>query len=242
MTGGSQGIGKAIAVGLASFGCRVVVAARRADPLRDVVDEINGVGGEAVGVQCDLRVAADADTLAARADQCFGGIDILVNNVGGSFGADFRRGPLLELTEDDVLNTLRANVVTTFSCSRAAFPLLREGGGSIVNISSVVVRTPMPEFGAYSAAKAAVVSLTQTMAIEWAPQVRVNALLVGHVDTERTRGARSDEDVRWLQRHISQRRLGRPEDIAGAVAYLGSPLAGWVTGAAIPVDGGMRAI
>jgi NAD(P)-dependent dehydrogenase (short-subunit alcohol dehydrogenase family) len=100
----------------------------------------------------------------------------------------------------------------------------------------------MPGYGPYSAAKAALTNLTATMALEWAPSVRVNALLVGHVDTARSSAHRSAEDVAWLERHIGLGRLGRPEDVVGAVAYLASDLSGWVTGAAMDVNGGVRAL
>ncbi|MPZ63515.1 MAG: glucose 1-dehydrogenase [Propionibacteriales bacterium] len=243
VTGGSQGIGQAIAGELAAFGCRVVVSARRPDVLEEAVSAIRGNGGQAVGVAGDLCDSEHVGEVVSRANDAFGGVDVLVNNAGGSFGDDFRRGALLDLDEQDLLGAYRMNVLTTFNMARAVVPVMRSrGGGSIVNISSVLVSTPMADFGAYSAAKAAVVSLTRTMAIEWAPTVRVNALLVGHIATERASRNRSAETVAWLERHIAMGRLGDPVDVAGTVAYLCSDLARWVTGATLEVDGGVRAL
>lgn len=243
VTGGSRGIGNAIATRLASFGCSVAIVGRGAGDVEDAVARIRDAGGTAVGATGDVRVERDVIAIVGRVVEECGGIDVLVNNAGGSYGDDFSRGPLAEISAQDLMNTFRANVLSSFLCARAALPFLRKSGrGSIVNIASVVVRTPMVQFGAYSAAKSAVVSLTETMAIEWAPEVRVNSLLVGHIDTERARRRRTKEDEVWLERHIALRRMGTPDDVAGAAVFLASTQSAWMTGAAIPVDGGMRAV
>lgn len=243
VTGSSEGIGRAVAATLARFGCRVVISGRRPALVEAAVAAIGADGGVATGVPVDVGEQAGVDRLVEETMGSHGRIDILVNNVGGSFGEGFRRGPLLELSDGDVMNVMRANVLTMLRCCRAAMPQLRaHGDGSIVNISSVVVRTPMPGFGAYGAAKAAVNHLTEALAGEVAPEVRVNAVLAGHVDTERARRNRTDDDVTWLERHIDMGRLGEPKDVAGAVAFLASPLARWVTGACVAVDGGVRAV
>lgn len=242
VTGGSQGIGRAIAATLARLGTRVALTGRRAELVSAAEAEITEHGGTARGHVADAGVQVDAERVVAATVAEFGAVHLLVNNVGGSFGDDFRRGPLLELSDEDFLNVYRANVLSTMTFTRAAIPALREQYGAIVNISSVVTRTPMTGFGAYGAAKAAVNHLTEALALEVAPDVRVNAVLAGHVDTERARGGRSSQQVAWLERHIGLGRLGRPSDVAGAVAFLASPVAGWVTGAALAVDGGVRAV
>lgn len=243
VSGGSQGIGRAIVLALAAAGVKVAVAARRPEALAETVGAVETAGGVALAVPCDVRQRSQIGDSVRRVADHLGGIDILVNNAGGSFGDDFRRGELLTLTEDDVLGAFRMNVVTAFSCACAVVPVMRESGsGSIVNISSVVVNTPMAGYGPYSAAKAALTNLTTTMAIEWAPEIRVNALLVGHVDTARSSKHRSTADRQWLERHIALGRMGQPQDIAGSVVYLASDLSSWVTGAAVCVDGGVRSL
>jgi NAD(P)-dependent dehydrogenase (short-subunit alcohol dehydrogenase family)/CO/xanthine dehydrogenase FAD-binding subunit len=243
VTGGSRGIGRAIALALAERGCHVAVVARSPEHLAATVADIERAGGSAEGIVGDVREESDIEAILKQVERSAGRLDILVNNAGGSYGDDFRRGPLLDLKPEDLLGAYRMNVLSAFGFARGAVPLMRRsGGGSIVNISSVVVRTPMPEFGAYSAAKAALTSLTATMALEWAPDIRVNAILAGHVGTERASQSRSDKDIEWLERHIGLGRLGQPNDIAGAVVFLASDLARWVTGSALSVDGGVRAL
>ena len=243
VTGGSRGIGRAIALGLGARGCHVVVVARSAESVRMTVADIERDGGSAAGVTGDVRDAAGVKAIVDQVERGAGRLDILVNNAGGSYGDDFRRGPLLELEADDLLGAFRMNVLSAFLFARESVPVMRRaGGGSIINVSSVVVRTPMPRFGAYSAAKAALTSLTTTMALEWAPEVRVNAVLAGHVGTERASRSRTAEEVGWLERHIALGRLGQPDDLAGAVIFLASDLARWVTGSALSVDGGVRSL
>lgn len=243
VTGGSRGIGRAIALGLGAHGCHVVVVARSEESVNMTVADIRRDGGSAEGVTGDVRCAADVRGVVDRVERGAGRLDVLVNNAGGSYGDNFRRGPLLELGPEDLLGAFRLNVLSAFLFARESVPLMRRaGGGSIINVSSVVVRTPMPRFGAYSAAKAALTSLTTTMSLEWAPEVRVNAVLAGHIDTERASRSRAAEDVGWLERHISLGRLGQPADVAGTVIFLASDLAHWVTGSALSVDGGVRAL
>jgi NAD(P)-dependent dehydrogenase (short-subunit alcohol dehydrogenase family) len=242
VTGASQGIGLGIAGALAEAGAAVVAAARRPELLQQAVEVLQARGARAVGVACDVRDGNQARRLAERAVESFGRVDILVNNVGASYGDDFRRGPLLEMTPADLDGAIRQNVTSLLHCCWAVVPGMLQRSGSIINVASVVVSHPMPGFGLYAAAKAAVVSLTRTMALEWAPRVRVNALLVGHVDTPRASSRRTAEDRAWLERHIALGRLGTPEDVGSAALYLVSDAAAWTTGAAVEVDGGVRSL
>jgi NAD(P)-dependent dehydrogenase (short-subunit alcohol dehydrogenase family) len=189
----------------------------------------------------DVRDSRQVHAALERVADDWGAVDILINNAGGSFGDGFRRGPLLDVGEEDLLGAFDMNVLTAFRCSQAVVPsMLSRGGGAILNISSVVVKTPMKNFGAYAAAKAALASLSDSMALEWAPTVRVNSLLVGHISTERANRNRSADDVAALERHIVLGRLGLPEDVATAAAFLVSPAARWISGTAMSVDGGVR--
>jgi NAD(P)-dependent dehydrogenase (short-subunit alcohol dehydrogenase family) len=242
VTGASQGIGFGIAGALAEAGAAVVVAARRPDLLQQAITALEARGARALGVACDVRDGGQARHLAERAIERFGRVDILVNNVGASYGDGFRRGPLLEMTAEDLDGAIRQNVTSLLHCCWAVVPRMLESSGSIINVASIAVSHPMPGFGLYAAAKAAVVSLTRTMAVEWAPRVRANALLVGHVDTPRSSSRRTVEDRAWLERHIALGRLGRPEDVGSAAVYLASDGAAWTTGAAVEVDGGVRSL
>ena len=168
----------------------------------------------------------------------YGRIDILVNVAGGAWGETFRSGPLLENNEDDVVEAYRANVVTMFLCSAAVAPVMKQQGkGVIVNIASIAGRGASPGQGAYGAAKAAVINMSQTMAIEWAPEIRVNAIAVGSVE--------SPHRARWDSAAMGGvlSALGRPateEEQAGTVVWLASDAASYVTGAVIDVHGGRR--
>ncbi len=242
VTGGSDGIGKACALALAGAGARVVVAARRPEPLAAVVAELRGLGAEALGVQGDIRQPGTVERLVEEAVEAFATVDVLVNNVGASYSDDFRRLPLLELEPRELLAAVDLNVASAFACSKAVAPMMLQRGGAIVNIGSIVASHPVPGFGFYSPAKAALISLTQLMALEWAPQVRVNAVLPGHIDTARSSSLRTPETVERLLRGIAMERLGTPADVAGAVVFLASDLARWTTGALLDVNGGLRAI
>lgn len=243
VTGGSQGIGLATARALGVAGASVVVAARRNDLVEAAVDELKGLGVAVTGVACDVTDRTQVQSLVDAATSTFGPVDILVNNVGGSFDDTFRAGLLLDMTEAELLGVIRQNVTSMMNCCWTIVPgMLTRGSGSIVNVSSIVVRHPRRGLGFYSASKAAVANLTLTMATEWAPSVRVNAVVPGYIDTARTAPLRTPEDRTWLGDHIAMGRLGGPDDVAGAAVYLASSAAGWVTGATIEVDGGVAAI
>ena len=236
VTGGGQGIGEGIAKVYAESGAAVVVAARHVDRVQRVADEITASGGRAIAVPTDVT---DRDALVALADAAtaeFGGLDIWVNNAGGSTV----RSPLVKLDASDWEACLSLNLTAVWAASVVASERLNDGG-SIINITSPAATRAVLGSGHYSAAKAGVNALTLTMAMELAPRVRVNGVAPGMVPTEVMMTA-LDMDVSSLEQVAEKRtpmkRLGTPDDIASAALYLASDAGGWVTGQIITVSGG----
>ena len=236
VTGGGQGIGEGIAKVYAESGAAVVVAARHVDRVQRVADEITASGGRAIAVPTDVT---DRDALVALADAAtaeFGGLDIWVNNAGGSTV----RSPLVKLDASDWDACLSLNLTAVWAASVVASERLNDGG-SIINITSPAATRAVLGSGHYSAAKAGVNALTLTMAMELAPRVRVNGVAPGMVPTEVMMTA-LDMDVPSLEQVAEKRtpmkRLGTPDDIASAALYLASDAGGWVTGQIITVSGG----
>lgn len=239
VTGGSEGIGRGVAEGLGRGGASVVVAARTKAKVAVAEEELRAAGIEALGVPTDVRDEESVTNLFGTVMARFGRLDILVNSAGGAFGDTFRMGPLLSLDVADFLESYRTNVIGALLCSRGAVPLMnRTGGGSIVHISSGAGRSATPNLmGAYGASKAALNNLTRTMALEFAPTIRVNAVLPGHVETPRTKANRTPERVARALRDSASGRMGTPEDIAGAVCFLCSPAAAWISAVILDVNG-----
>lgn len=236
VTGAGRGIGAATAVTLAEAGADVVISARTASQLDEVAAQIAATGRRAVPVAAD---ASDLDTLPGLVDAAvehFGGVDIVVNNVGGSFPR-----PLLDTSAAMLENAFHFNVTTAFELSKAAIPsMLERGGGSIVNISSAVGRLADRGFAAYGTAKAALSHLTRLMAEDGAPRIRVNAIAVGSVATSALETVLTDDDLRsQMEAGTPLRRLGQPLDIALGVLYLCSPAGSWITGKVLEIDGGL---
>jgi NAD(P)-dependent dehydrogenase (short-subunit alcohol dehydrogenase family) len=237
VTGGGQGIGEGIAHAYAESGAAVVVAARHVDRVQRVADAINAKGGRALAVPTDVT---DNDALVALADaaiDAFGGLDIWVNNAGGSTV----RSPLVKLDAADWNACLTLNLTAVWAASVIANERMNDGG-SIINITSPAATRAVLGSGHYSAAKAGVNALTLTMAMELAPRIRVNGVAPGMVPTEVMMTA-LDMDVAALEKVAEQRmplkRLGTPDDIAAAALYLASDAGSWVTGQIITVAGGM---
>ena len=245
VTGGGQGIGEGIALGLARAGADVVVAARTAASVEAVAEKIRQLGRRSLGVPTDVSNEASVNNMVAEAKRVLGRIDILVNNAGGSVGTGFRRVPVIELAPEEFDACVGLNLKSVYYTCRAAVPVMREHGkGSIINISSSAARAgepPRKGFGMYSAAKAAVISLTRAMAPELAPNIRINCILPGPTNNARTR-LRSPELLKVLQGTIAMQRPGEPEDIAGAVVYFASDASAWTTGSSLDIDGGLRSL
>jgi len=239
VTGGGKGIGKAIALGLAKAGAKVVVAARSASEIAAVADEILSMGGEAIARQTDLTISEQIDSLVEETIKAFGTIDILVNNAARSF-----LRPLLDLREDGFDKIFDTNVKGLFLLSRAAAKIMMsKGGGRIINITTIGAERGGPMMGVYHASKAAVKMLTMCMAVEWTPMnVLVNAVGPGMTRTEFSRPIWSNPEMeRQITSRIPRGRLADPEEIVGAVLFLCSDAAGYIAGQTIYVDGGTLA-
>lgn len=236
VTGGGKGIGRAIALGLAECGAKVVVAARTGEEIEAVADEIQSRDGEAIAKTTDLMHGDQIDSLVETAVNSFGRIDILVNNAARSF---FR--PLMDLREDGFDKIFNTNVKAVFLLSRAAAKVMQQhGGGRIVNITSVAAERGGPMMGIYHASKAACKMLTMCMATEWASMnVLVNAVGPGMTRTHFSQPIWANPEMeRQLVSRIPQGRLAETDDIVGSVLFLCSDAAGFITGQTIYVDGG----
>jgi NAD(P)-dependent dehydrogenase (short-subunit alcohol dehydrogenase family) len=234
VTGSGQGIGRAIAWGLADAGCDVVLNARRIDDLEVTADGVRERGRDALIVAGDIRDLSEE--LADRTMERFGRIDIWVNNVGGS---DEKTTRTLIDTPDDVFRAqLELNLTSAFQGCKAAAKRMQPGS-SIVNISSGAGMRGSPYTGPYAAAKAGMNNLSETLALELAPDIRVNTVAPGPVATEAfSEVLNTDGQHDAIAATIPLGRIGRPDDIAGAVLYLVSDVASWVTGQLILVAGG----
>jgi 7-alpha-hydroxysteroid dehydrogenase len=235
VTGAGKGIGRGIAMCLAEAGADVVVAARTAADLDSLAAEIKELGRNAIAVPVDVTVPEQVETLVAAAKE-LGGLDIWVNNAGGLPDATPR---YLTRTPDDRWDAqLDLNLKAVFQGATIAARNMTEG--VIINISSTGARGAAFKNGPYAASKAAVNSLTQTMSLEFAPSIRVNAVGPGPIPTENFNASTNFPDDRPVEDIIGVplKRLGRPEDIGYAVVYLASPAASWVTGQCLYVCGG----
>lgn len=235
VTGAGRGIGRAIAWGLADFGCDIAINARRLKDLKVTAEGICDRGGQALVVDGDIRDFSE--TLADRAMEEFGRLDVWVNNVGGSDDKTTRA--LVDTADEIFRRQLELNLTSTFQGCKAAATRMANGG-SIVNISSGAATRGSPLTGPYAAAKAGVNNLTQTLALELAPSIRVNAVAPGPVMTETFAKVVTDDPkkIAEIKSTIPLERMGRPDDIAGAVLFLASDAASWITGQLVLVAGG----
>lgn len=238
VTGGSRGIGRAIALSLAGEGCALGLCARGAGQLEVALGEVRAQGARAFGCTADVKVAGQAEDFVRRSAAELGGVDILVANVGGSTG-----GVLLESSDQDWLDTFEANLFHAVRAIRAAVPFMKErGGGAVAIVSSISGWKPGPRTQ-YGSAKAAEIFLAGGLALELADaNIRVNTVCPGSIlfpggGWERFRQAQPEQFARFEQREFPARRLGTPEEVAQVVSFLVSPRASWINGAMIPVDG-----
>jgi len=237
VTGGNGGIGLGMARAVAAAGARVVVAARNGPKSAAAVRELVAAGGAALVIEVDVADERSVDALMAGTLERCGRLDILVNNAGVNI-----RKPAHELSLDEWRQVLDTNLTSAFLCSRAAHPHMRRaGGGKVINIGSMLSLFGVSFAPAYGASKGGLVQLTKSLAAAWAPDgIQVNAVLPGWIDTALTRRAR--QEVAGLHERVLARtpaaRWGEPADLAGIAVFLASPASDFITGSAIPVDGG----
>ncbi len=236
VTGGGRGIGRAIATAYAEAGADVVIAARSEDQLAETADQVRALGRRALPVRCDVLERPDLEHLVEATMDEFGAIDILVNNAGGS-----PPKPALRTSEREFEMAFRFNVSTAFLLTRLTVPRMVEtrGGGNVVNISSVAGREHAPGIVAYGTAKAALSFMTQELAQDFAPKVRVNAIAVGSIRTEALGSVLTPEIEADMVALTPMGRIGEVEDIAACALYLASPAASYVTGEIYGVNGGL---
>lgn len=239
ITGSGRGIGAACARAFAEAGADIVLSARSLDELERTAEEIRALGRKALVVQTDVMKEEQLQNLLDKTLEEFGKVDILVNNAGG-----FPPKPMADTTVDEFNNSFRFNVSTAFAMSRITIPKMVEtaGTGSIINISSVAGHLTSSWFTAYGTSKAALSFLTQEMAQEFAPRVRVNAIAVGSTKTDALKTVLNDEIEKAMVDLTPMARLGEVEDIAACALYLASPAASYLTGDIIGVNGGMNMI
>ncbi len=237
VTGGNGGIGLGMAKGLAQAGARVVVAARNAEKSAAAVEALRALGSDSFALALDVTSeAAVAEAFATVQSRC-GRLDILVNNAGSTV-----RKPVDQLSLTEWNQVMGTNLTSAFLCSRAAHPLMKAAGsGKIINIGSMMSIFGAPYAPAYGASKGGIVQLTKATAASWAADgIQVNAILPGWIQTALTDGAR--EQVAGLNERVIARapagRWGQPDDLAGTAVFLASAASDFVTGTAIPVDGG----
>ncbi|MDQ6778381.1 MAG: glucose 1-dehydrogenase [Actinomycetota bacterium] len=239
ITGSSSGIGKACAIRFAQEGADVCVnyySDGEADAAAEVVSQIEAAGRKAVAVQADVGDEADVQRMVAQAKENFGAVDVLVNNAGIE-----NQVPTMEMPLADWERVLRTNLTGVFLCMRECGKLMLDGGGVIINMSSVHQFIPWPGFAHYCASKGGMKLLTETAAREWAPlKIRVLNVAPGAIATPINNFVIDDPEAKHaIEEEIPIGRFGQPEEIAAAVAWAASDEAGYVTGTTLVVDGGM---
>ena len=237
VTGGSRGIGAAIAKRLGRDGATVVVNyARNGGAATEVVESIQQAGGKAQAFQADISKPADVTSFIGQVADQYGQIDILVNNAGvAEFGA------LESVDETNIARQFDLNVTGLLLTTKAAAAHFPASGGSVINISSVVGAKPLPNASTYSATKAAADAVTKALSRELGPRnIRVNSVAPGPIETDMLNSVADEATKSFFLSRLSIARLGQPEDIANAVAFIASDDATWITGQTFGVDGGIQ--
>ena len=240
VTGGSSGIGRAIAVGLAGAGARVGVHGTKLEGIEETRRLIAGVGGASESLQADLTSFDASAQLMEDTRRKLGRIDVLINCAGMN-----RRKPAGDFTQDDFDTIVAVNLRAAFSLCQLVYPIMRDqGGGKIVNIGSMTSYVGIGNVAVYGMTKAALAQLTKTLAVEWAADnIQVNCLAPGFIKTPLTeKGLFGDPKITsWILQRVPARRPGTPEDMVGLTLLLSSPASDYLTGQLIAVDGGFLA-
>lgn len=243
ITGGGTGIGRAIALRFAREGAQLGLMGRRQEPLEQVAAEIAVQGGQALAIAADATRSADAEHAIRSTVERFGQLNVLVNNAGA-----VHAGTVEKTSEEEFQRLIDANLKTTFLMSRAALPELRKaGGGSVINIGSFLGLVGIQNRAVYCAAKGGVIQLTRAMALDHAAEkIRVNCICPNAVETEMFAGAMAQyanpsAELARRMAGIPLGRIGQPDDVAQLAVYLACEESSWMTGAAIPLDGGVTA-
>jgi len=247
ITGGSGGIGSACAIAFAKAGANVVIASLPPESIPPVIQEVEALGVNGLGMATDVSNAEQVKSMVDQTLATFGRLDILVNVAGGSYSRNpfmpsFKRAPLLDLLPEDFMMAYEVNTKSAFLCAKAVVPAMKaRGKGSIINIGSISGRGTKKEradMAAYGSAKAAVMNLTLHMAHQWGPEVRVNCIAPGIIDTPRPAGTNRQELGLDAIKKIALGRAGRADEVASVALFLASDAASFVSGAIVDVNGG----
>lgn len=237
ITGGTKGIGRAIALAFGQSHANVVVAGRRQEDCDQVAADIKALGGSAAGIRTDVRNLSELEALIRGTVECFGGVDVLVNCAGVAVTKK-----ILDLDEKDYDMVMETNLRSVLFASKAAAAEMKDSGkgGKIIQIASVGGLKGTSGLSLYGASKAAVINMTKTMALEWSRYgIRVNAVCPGYVVTEINKAQFDDEKFRnHVLKTIPQRRLGTVDEVAAIVLFLASDASGMINGEAIVADMG----
>ena len=239
ITGASGGIGRALAVGMASAGAAVAVHGRKQDEIDKTCALVKAAGGRALPLAANLE---DPDTPMRLVEQTvtgLEGLDILVN-----CAATNRRKPITEVTVDDYDAIMTVNLKSAYFLTQAAYPYMRkQGGGKVIHIGSINVDFALDSVSVYGASKGGLVQQTKAMAVEWAPDnIQVNCIVPGFIHTPLSEPLWADpKKAHWFRSRIPMRRPGEPEELVGLAIFLASPASNYITGESIIIDGGFSA-
>ena len=240
VTGGARGIGKAITMGLASFGANIVVADILLREAEETAAEIEKLGRKAIAVKVDVTRRRDIDRMVRKTIKEFGKIDILVNNAG-----ILKIGEPEDISEADWDKVMAVNLKGYFLCAQiAGREMIKRKQGKIINVASIAGKIAFSKAAAYNSSKGGVILLTESLADDWAKHnIRVNAIAPGLIETAMTKDFLANKEfVEMVKAKVPLSRVGKPEEIAGAVIFLASEASSYVTGEVVDIDGGWTTV